>query len=172
MNRDYGKLHFYTEERRNHYEEVNKSSQKQIGDNGESIAKQWFIDNGYEVRDSSASQDAHKHIDFYIKENGVWKSVDVKYKKNFYIELTNNWGKPGWIYTGADYIFQMFQQGGKWKWNIDEAYLYKREDMIKYMRNNFPLFIDKFCTKFGKSKLWEVFPIRIKDMTFLKKVKI
>ena len=172
MNRDYGKLHIYTEERRKYYEEMNKSSRKQIGDNGESIAKQWFIDNGYEVKDSSASQDAHKHIDFYIKENGVWKSVDVKYKKNFYIELINNWGKQGWIYTGADYIFQLFQKGGKWNWNIDEAYLYKREDMIKYMKNNFPLFIDKFCTKFGKSKLWEVFPVRIKDMKFLKKIKI
>jgi hypothetical protein len=170
MNRDYGKLHFYTEERRNHYEEVNKSPQKQIGDNGESIAKQWFIDNGYEVKDSTSNQDASHHADFYIKENGVWKSVDVKYKKKFYIELINNWSKQGWIYTGADYIFQMFQQGSSWDTNT--AYLYKREDMIKYMRNNFSLFIDKFCTKFGKSKLWEVFPIRIKDMPFLKKVKI
>lgn len=170
--KEYDNLKWFSRERKNYYKRVNNSIEKRIGDDGEMIAKQWFIDNGYEVRDSSASQDAHKHIDFYIKENGEWKSVDVKYKKNFYIELTNNWGKPGWIYTGADYIFQLFQKGGKWKWNIDEAYLYKREDMIKYMKNNFPLFIDKFCTKFEKSKLWEVFPIRIKDMKFLKKVKI
>lgn len=169
---NYNNLHWYSKERQTHYELVNSSKEKQIGNEGESIARSWFINNGYEVKDSTPNQDASYHADFYIMIDGEWKSVDVKYKKNFYIELINNWGNKGWIYIGADYIFQMFRQGGKWKWNIDEAYLYKREDMIKYMRNNFPLFNDKFCTKFGKSKLWEVFPIRIKDMPFLKKVKI
>ena len=169
---NYNNLKWYSKERQSHYELVNSSKEKQIGDTGEEIAKEWFIDNGYEVRDSNAEEDSKNHVDFYIKENGAWKSVNVKYKKNFYIELINNWGNKGWIYTGADYIFQLFQKGGKWKWNIDEAYLYKREHMVRFMQDNMILFSDKFCTKFGKSKLWEVFPIRIKDMNFLKKIKL
>ena len=59
----------------------------------------------------------------YIKYEQLKKKLeqeglfDVKYKKKFYIELINNWGNKGWIYTGADYIFQMFQQGGSWDTN-------------------------------------------------------
>jgi hypothetical protein len=167
---NYNNLQWYSKERQSHYESVNSSKEKQIGDTGEEIAKAWFVNNGYEVRDSSPNLDASHHADFYIKENGMWKSVDVKYKKKFYIELTNNWGNNGWIYTGADYIFQMFQQGSSW--DTSTAYLYKREHMVRFIQDNMMLFSDRFCTKFGNCKLWEVFPIRIKDMTFLKKVKI
>jgi hypothetical protein len=167
---NYNNLKWYSKERQSHYELVNSSKEKQIGDTGEELAKEWFVNNGYKVRDSSAEGDSKNHADFYIMVDGVWKSIDVKYKKKFYIELINNWGNTGWIYTGADYIFQMFQKGSSWDTNT--AYLYKREYMVRFMQDNMILFSDRFCTKYGKSKLWEVFPIRIKDMPFLKKVKI
>ena len=170
MMKDYNNLEWYSQERKEHYARINTSKEKQIGDEGESIAKNWFIANGYKVKESSPNQDASHHADFYIMVDGEWKSVDVKYKKKFYIELINKWGNYGWIYKGADYIFQMFQQGGYWDTNT--AYLYKREHMVRFMQDNIALFSDRFCTKSGKCKLWEVYPIRIKYMTFLKKIKL
>ena len=170
MMKDYNNLKWYSQERKEHYTQVNNSKEKEIGDIGEKIAKNWFIANGYKVKDSSPNQDASHHADFYIMIGGEWKSVDIKYKKKFYIELINNLGNKGWIYTGADYIFQMFQPSSIWETNT--AFLYKREHMVKFMQDNMILFSDRFCTKYGKCKLWEVFPIRIKDMIFLKKVKI
>jgi hypothetical protein len=167
---NYNNLHWYSKERQTHYTHVNASKEKQIGNEGESIVKNWFINNGYKVKDSTPNQDARHHADFYIMIDGEWKSVDVKYKKKFYIELINNWGNSGWIYNGADYIFQIFQQGSSW--DTSTAYLYKREHMVRFIQDNITLFSDRFCVKFGKSKLWEVYPIRIKDMTFLKKIKI
>ena len=97
--------------------------------------------------------------------------VISKYKKKFYIELVNNWSKPGWIYTGADYIFQIFQPGSSCDENY--GYVYKREDMVNFINRNKPLFSDKYCKKFpDSSKLWEVYKTRLKDMNFLKKVKL
>lgn len=167
---NYNNLEWYSKERQSHYKSVNSSKEKQLGNKGEEIAKNWFIENGYEVKDSTPYSDAKYHADFFVKIDGEWKSVDVKYKKKFYIELINNWGNKGWIYTGTDYIFQLFQPGSNW--NIHEAFLYKREDMVDFIQNNKALLDDRFCTKYGKCKLWEIFPIRIKDMTFLKKIKI
>lgn len=168
---DYSTLIWCSYERQSYYEQVNTSKEKQIGDSGEEIAKQWFINNGYTIKESSPYNDSKYHVDFYVMIDGKWKSVDIKYKKKFYIELTNNWNNAGWIYTGADYIFQIFQPGSSWDENY--GYIYKREDMVNFINRNKPLFSDKYCKKFpDSSKLWEVYKTRIKDMNFLKKVKL
>lgn len=168
---NYNNLHWYSKERQSHYELVNSSKEKQIGDSGEEIAKQWFKKNGYFIKESTPYNDSKHHADFYIKVGDVWKSVDVKYKKDFYIELVNRWGNLGWIFTGADYIFQIFQSGSSWDENY--GYIYKREDMVSFINRNKSLFSDKYCTKLPDgTKLWEVFKTRIKDMNFLKKIKL
>lgn len=168
---DYSKLIWYSSERQVYYEQVNTSKEKQVGNTGEEIAKQWFKNHGYVVRKSNPYNDSINHADFYVLIDGRWKSVDVKYKKRFYIELINNWNKRGWVYTGADYIFQIFQSGSSWDTNY--GYIYKREDMVDFINRNKPLFSDKYCKKFpDNSKLWEVYKSRIKDMKFLKKIEL
>ena len=168
---DYSKLIWYSSERQVYYEQVNISKEKQVGNTGEEIAKQWFKNNGYTVKESTSYDDSSNHTDLFVMINGEWKTVDVKYKKKFYIELVNNWSKPGWIFTGADYIFQIFQPGSSWDENY--GYIYKREDMVNFINRNKPLFSDKYCKNFpDNSKLWEVYKTRLKDMNFLKKIKL
>ena len=172
MSRNYNGLTWYSEERRVHYAKVNASPEKQLGNIGEEIAKKWFRDHGYAIRDTNASDDSSKHVDFYVLINNSWRSVDVKYTKDFYIQLQNEWGKKGWIYTGADYIFQIFSDQSSW--DTKTGYFYNRQTMVDFINSNKPLFADKWCKVFTDNrKLWKVYPSRIeKSLQFMNKIYI
>lgn len=166
MRRDYTTLVYTNEERKRHYEYVNSSTYKHQGDIGEQLAEQWFLNNNYEVRRSTPTEDAYKHVDLWVHKIGtpdVWRSVDVKYKRDFWLELKNNWGNKGWLYTGAEYIFQIFTDSKK-------GYLFKRNDMVNWVEQRPGLFKNDYCTYIGKAKLWKVYDVRIKNMDFLKEI--
>lgn len=68
---------------------------------------------GYDVEESTVSEDRKDHIDFYLTMNGVRRSVDVKARKNVgrysgdeytWIELLNVNGHTGSLYGKADII--------------------------------------------------------------------
>ena len=95
-------------------------------------------------------------------------SVDVKTKTNFIIELQNCWGNPGWIYTGADIIFQILHNSDYWG---DSIYLYKRSAFVDYIEKNRNIFANKYCkTGEGKSILWYLGKKRLQTMEFIKKI--
>lgn len=163
MERDYKDLKWFSEERKQHYAQVNASEEKKQGDKGEKIGKQFLLSLGYEVKDSSAVADAQKHTDLYFRfpKSEIWHSLDVKYKKNFVLEIVNNWGKRGWLFTGAEYILQISQKD-------DDIYLYKREDMVNYYKDHPDLFSQDYCAKFGKATLWYADYARIAEWMRLK----
>ena len=103
--RNYNELKYSSKEREEYYTKMNESENKIKGDLGEKIAKEILERLGYTAYLSSAQEDATQHIDLHAYKI---LNIDVKYKKDFWLELTNQWGNAGWVYTGADYIIQLF----------------------------------------------------------------
>lgn len=166
--RNYDEISWHSEERKAYYQKVNNSTQKKVGDAGEQIAIDWFKAHGYSVRLTTAEEDACLHADFMVLINDQWMSVDVKTKTNFIIELQNCWGNPGWIYTGADIIFQILHNSDYWG---DSIYLYRRSAFVDYIEKNRHIFADKYCkTGEGKSILWYLGKKRLQTMEFIKKI--
>ena len=155
--RDYNELKYSSKEREEYYTKMNESENKIKGDLGEKIAKEILEKLGYTVYLSSAQEDATRHIDLHAYKI---LNIDIKYKKDFWLELTNQWGNAGWVYTGADYIIQLFTPDSYWK----TGYFIDRKKLIEYINTHKGLFIDKYCMFINKSKLWKVFPKRIPEM--------
>jgi len=167
--KDYSKLTYWTEERKAYYEQVDKSENKKLGDHGEELAKRWFINHGYEIRESTAQEDAKHHADFWVNICGEWKSVDVKYKTEFWVELVNHFGYGGWIYKGADIIFQIIHDNKYWG---DSAYYYQRNSFVEYIKKNMGLFQRRYCKPGnGKSILWILSKKRLSEMQFITKIQ-
>lgn len=155
--RDYNELKYSSKEREEYYMRVDESKEKAQGNTGEAIAQKILEKMGYQVYSSSADEDASQHIDLHACKI---LDIDVKYKKDFWLELTNNWGNAGWVFTGADYIMQLFTPDSTWK----KGYFIDRKKLVEYINDHRGLFIDKYCTIYGKSKLWKVYPKRIPEM--------
>lgn len=157
MNRNYSDLEYLNEERREYYERADRSEQKAQGNKGEEIARRMLEKMGYTVTPSSADEDATDHVDLHAHKT---LDIDVKYKKDFWLELTNHWGRPGWVFTGADYIIQLFTPDSAWK----KSYFIDRKKLVQYINTHRGLFIDQYCTFYDRSKLWKVYPKRIPEM--------
>jgi hypothetical protein len=96
---------------------------KKIGDKAESLFKYLCLKNNKEITDSSYYEDKYKHIDFYVRLKQNLKGVlnnDL-----YYIEITNDYGNPGWIYA-EDLQLLAFE-------NFKEFNIYKRKDILKYV---------------------------------------
>ena len=88
-----------------------------------------------EIKKSSLEEDKYKHIDYYIKlKKKCFISVDVKSLKKingeynddlYYIELQNDYGYPGWIYS-KDLDIIAFE-------NKHEFNLYHRKDILDFI---------------------------------------
>jgi len=90
-----------------------------------------------EIKKSSLDEDKYKHIDYYVKiKQKCFTSVDVKSIKKvngeynddlYYIELTNDYGYKGWIYS-KDLDIIAFE-------NKNEFNLYRRKDILDFIHN-------------------------------------
>jgi len=168
--RDYSDIHYSSEERRKHYEEVNNSASKKLGDRAEQKVLEYYKRQGIEARLATSFEDAHEHADIILNESTNRTTVDVKCKKEFVLELKNYWGNQGWIYTGADIIVQTFHDSSYWG---DDVYVYKREDMVRYINTHKGLFQEKYCDHSdGKGLIWKLGKMRLSEMNFVKKIKI
>jgi len=107
---------------------------KKIGDKAETLFKYLCLKNKKEITNSSYYEDKYKHIDFYVRLKQNLKTVDVKAIKRvkgilnndlYYIEITNDYGNPGWIYA-KDLQLLAFE-------NFKEFNVYKRKDILKYV---------------------------------------
>lgn len=107
---------------------------KKIGDKAETLFKYLCLKNKKEITDSSYYEDKYKHIDFYVRLKQNLKTVDVKALKRvkgvlnndlYYIEITNDFGNPGWIYA-EDLQLLAFE-------NFKEFNVYKRKDILNYV---------------------------------------
>lgn len=84
----------------------------------EAVAEKAFNAQGYETKPPANERESiYGHVDFWAKDkHGQWKSVDAKARKKLsrsdntaqyewtFIELRNNYGNPGWIAKGADFM--------------------------------------------------------------------
>lgn len=160
MNRDYSNIRYSSEEQRERY-----NHWKDKGDRGEDRIYQLLKNKGYDIRPSIVIEDL-KHADFII--NHTNETIDVKNKNSFILELVNYNGYPGWLFTGADYIVQCFENSPYWR---DDVYMYKRLDMFHYYMNHQGLFKREFCNRGpGKSVIWNLGKKRLAEMKFITKL--
>ena len=104
------------------------------GDRAENEFKDLCIHYNKEIKDSTLQEDKYKHIDFYVNLKNEMKSVDVKSIKKvfgeynndlYYIELINDYGYPGWIYS-KDLDLIAFE-------NMKEYNIYRRKDILDFL---------------------------------------
>ena len=164
--RDYEGL--CSEDRAAYYRAANQSVAKRIGDIAENFILKVLASKGYNVRKSTAEEDVRLHADLILDDS---VTIDVKNKTKFYLELQNRWGGKGWLFTGADYIIQMFHDSNYW--SQDEIYIYDRREMVKYYQKNSPIFQMKYCERMRDgSILWALGKKRLETMSFVKKIKL
>lgn len=155
-------------EREAHYKAANQSATKQRGDLAENFILGILIAKGYKVRRSTAEEDVNLHADLVLEDG---RTIDVKNKTKFYLEIKNQWGNKGWLFTGADYIIQTFHDSKYWK--SDEIYVYDRREMLKYYQTHRGIFAPQYCEKMKDgSILWALGKKRLATMPFVKKIKI
>ena len=82
----------------------------------EKIFKSYAENLGYEVREASQDDNMFKHIDLILTKGGETFTVDVKARRTgtdkskgyddlwTVVEFKNTVGKPGWLYSKADFI--------------------------------------------------------------------
>ena len=125
------------------------------GDRAENEFKALCIHYNKEIKDSTLEEDKYKHIDFYVKFKKEMKSVDVKSIKKvygeynndmYYIELINDYGYPGWIYS-KDLDLIAFK-------NINKNNIYRRKDILQFLekKNEYKEIKRKliFCDTYSK----------------------
>jgi len=125
------------------------------GDRTENEFKDLCIHYNKEIKDSTLQEDRYKHIDFYVNLKNEMKSVDVKSIKKvlgkynndlYYIELINDYGYPGWIYS-EDLDLIAFE-------NMNEYNIYQRKDILKFLekKNEYKEIKRKliFCDTYSK----------------------
>lgn len=161
MNRDYSEYQKdMSPEQRKRY-----NRWKDKGDRGEDRAFQLLKAKGYNVRPSTVEEDL-KHADFINIDTG--ETIDVKNKYCFALELENYNGNPGWLFTGADWIIQCFENSSYWG---NDVYMYKRSDMFHYYMTRQGLFRREFCKRGpGKSIIWILGKKRLAEMKFMIKL--
>ncbi len=162
--RDYGDNHFGTQEQREYYKSMDKSPRKKLGDKTELKILELLKNKGYNVRISSPEEDSLKHADLVLADGST---IDIKCKKHFTLELINQWGHEGWLFTGADIIVQCFHDSEYWG---DDIYYYDRADMVKYYNEHRWIFGDKYCKFKDKAKLWDLGKKRLAEMNFVHKL--
>jgi len=148
------------------------------GDRAENEFKALCIHYNKEILDSTYEEDKYKHIDFYVKLKKNMKTVDVKAIKKvfgeynndlYYIELINDYGYPGWIYS-KDLDLIAFE-------NIDEYNIYRRKDILHFLENiNLKKYKEikrklHFCNKYSKCVLLPKEEIEHFKYYELKKIK-
>lgn len=138
---------------------------KAQGDRGEARIKNILLQKGYHFRESTTTEDLY-HKDFILDDG---KTIDVKNKsQGFFLELKNYNGNPGWLFTGADYIIQCFENSKYWG---DAVYMYKRKDMVDYYNKHKGLFCEEYCKRGpGKSLIWNLGKQRLSEMDFMIKL--
>ena len=125
------------------------------GDRAENEFKDLCIHYNKEIKDSTLQEDRYKHIDFYVNLKNEMKSVDVKSIKKvlgkynndlYYIELINDYGYHGWIYS-KDLDLIAFE-------NMNEYNIYQRKDILKFLekKNEYKEIKRKliFCDTYSK----------------------
>ena len=125
------------------------------GDRTENEFKDLCIHYNKEIKDSTLQEDRYKHIDFYVNLKNEMKSVDVKSIKKvlgkynndlYYIELINDYGYHGWIYS-KDLDLIAFE-------NMNEYNIYQRKDILKFLekKNEYKEIKRKliFCDTYSK----------------------
>lgn len=84
----------------------------------EDVAVRCFEAQGYRTKPPANKQESiYGHVDFWaLDKHGNWRSVDAKARKKLsrhdeqaqyewtFVELKNNYGNPGWIAKGADFM--------------------------------------------------------------------
>ena len=111
--------------------------QQKRGNDSEKMFESICLARNIFIKKSSTYENTRLHIDFYVKLKQNMKSVDVKAVKNYkgqfqdkvyYIELVNDWGNKGWIFSKKlDLIaFECF----------DCFRIYKRKYILKYLNKN------------------------------------
>lgn len=107
------------------------------GKGAEQLFKETILKNNFEYRDSTKKEDIYKHTDCYVKFHQKWRSIDVKSLKKirgefqdekFFIEIKNDYGYPGWLYSNhVQFIaFQTF----------NGFELYKTKKLRRYFEEN------------------------------------
>ena len=137
---------------------------KERGDRGEKRIYKLLTEKGYALRESTTIEDL-SHKDFILEDG---RTIDVKNKYSFALELTNYNGNKGWLFTGADVIIQCFENSKYWG---DDVYMYNRKDMLKYYYSHPGLFKEEFCNRGpGKSVIWNLGKKRLSEMNFVTKL--
>lgn len=104
------------------------------GNESEKLFETIVSNDGYYIKKSRNYEDRYLHIDYYVKFKNNVRSVDVKSIKHYngklqdkyyYIEIKNNWGNDGWIYSKHTnlFAFQCF----------DAFRIYRRERLLNYI---------------------------------------
>ena len=114
----------------------------EIGLKTESLFEEVAKKENFIVRKSSLSEDRHKHIDFFLKQDHFKYSVDVKARKKTnrddakvndewtWIEFKNVLGRKGWLYGEADYI--AFERA-------NDFLMVNRENLVKFCEDKVDL---------------------------------
>lgn len=160
----------FNSEKQQYYEKVNNSVNKQIGDEAEQRVCAYLNSIGIKARLSNDVEDSSKHADIILSDG---TTIDVKNKNSVVIELQNFWGNPGWVFTGADYIYNIVRLGE----HKNEMYVYKRQDMVDFINEHPKLFQDQYCKTFngssmGKAKLYFFSYKTLASMSFVKCIKL
>lgn len=159
---------YFSKERKDHYDQINNSENKQLGDEAEKRVCEYLNSIGVPARMSGSDEDSKSHADIVLRDG---TTIDVKCKNSVVIELKNFWGNPGWIFTGADYIYNIVKSGP----HKDEMYVYKRQDMVDFIKRCPGLFQEKYCKTYdGKSVLYffSYNTLNSSSMKFVKCIKL
>lgn len=107
------------------------------GKKSEDLFKKIILENNFEYKKSSKMQDIYQHTDCFVKFHSKFRSIDVKSIKKlkgefqddrFYIEIKNDYGIPGWLYSN-DVNFIAFQ-------TFEGFDIYKTKKLRKYYESN------------------------------------
>ena len=129
------------------------TQQRKRGSDSEKIFESICFSKNIFIKKSSTYENTRKHIDFYIRLKQNTKSVDVKaikrYKgqfqdKFYYIEVINDWGNNGWIYSKSMNLvaFECF----------DCFRIYKRKKILDFINKNPDKFEITTRTLFNSTK--------------------